>query len=70
MSNHVPFCYGYKLVCVDDQFSKPFMMLFMGLLIVCSKKVNNYIYVMKKNFSKEVVMIEKDCENFQSCTKC
>ena len=23
--NHIACCYGYKLVCVDDKFSKPFI---------------------------------------------
>ena len=36
---HVAYIYGYKLVCVDDKISKPFMsylmkMLFTFLLIV------------------------------------
>ena len=43
---HIACSYGYKLVCVDDQFSKYFKlylgakMLFRILLTVSSKKVN------------------------------
>ena len=70
---HVAFRYGYKLVCVDDKFSKPFKS-YSG-----EDTVNNFINsmteksmycseVMKKHFNKELVMTKEDDEDFESST--
>ena len=58
---HVACSYGYKLVCVDDKFSKPFKSYlgedaahtFISNMIEESKYSSN---VMKKYFNKELVM--------------
>ena len=72
---HVTCCYGYKWVCVDDKFSKPFKSYlgedavynFISSMIEESKYCSD---VKKKIFNKELVMAKKDNENFKSSTKC
>ena len=72
---HVACSYGYKLVCVDDKFSKPFKS-YSG-----EDSVNNFINctveeskccsdVIKKHFNKELVMTKKDVVDFGNSTKC
>ena len=72
---HVVYSFGYKLVCVDDKFSKPFK-TYLGKDAVYNF-INNMIEesksstdVMKKNFNKEVVMTKEDNEDFKKSTKC
>ena len=58
---HVACSYGYKLVCVDDKFSKPFKP-YLGKDAVCnfiSSMIEENKYcndVIKKHFNKELVM--------------
>ena len=67
--------YGYELVCVDNKFSKPFkknlgkdaIYNFINSMIEESKYCSD---VMKKYFSKELVMTNEDNENFKNSTKC
>ena len=62
---HVACSYGYKLVCVDDKFSKPFKSYlgedavynFINSLIKESKYCSD---MMKKHFNKELVMTKED----------
>ena len=68
---HVAFRYGYKLVCVDDKFSKPFKSYsgedtvynFINSMIEESKYCSE---VTKKHFNKELVMTKEDDEDFES----
>ena len=61
--------YGYKLVCVDDNFSKPFKS-YLGQDAVCSfidimiKKSKYCSEVIKKHFNKGLVMAKSDSEDF------
>ena len=72
---HVACSYGYKLVCVDDKFSKPFKSYlgkdavynFISSMIKESKYCSD---VMKKHFNKELVMTKKGNEDFKNSTKC
>ena len=72
---HLAWSYGYKLVCVDDKFSKPFKTYlgkdaasnFINNMIEESKQRNE---VTKKHFNKELVMTKEDNENFKNSTKC
>ena len=72
---HIACSYGYKLVCVDDKFSKAFK-TYLGENAKCNfinsmiKESKYYIEVMKKHFNKELMMTKKDNENFKSSTKC
>ena len=73
--NHVAYSLGYKLVCVDDQFSNPFKSKigqdaaykFITSMVKESKYCNHMI---QKHFNKEVIMTKEDDENFHSATKC
>ena len=70
---HVAFRYGYKLVCVDDKFSKPFKSYsgedtvynFINSMIEESKYCSE---LTKKHFNKELVMTKEDDEDFESST--
>ena len=72
---HVDCSYCYKLVCVDDKFSKPFKSYlrkddvynFINSMIEESKYCSD---VMKKHFSKELVMTKKDNEDFENSAEC
>ena len=61
--------YGYKLVCVDDNFSKPFKS-YLGQDAVCSfidsmiKESKYCSEVIKKHFNKGLVMAKSDSEDF------
>ena len=68
---HIACNYGYKLVCVDDKFSKPFK-TYLG-----EDAVDNFINSMieesefcsnmkEKRFNKELMMTIKGNENFKN----
>ena len=67
--NHVICSYGYKLVCFDDKFIKPFKWYlgenttynFVSSMIEEKKCCSN---VMKKRFNKELVMTKEDNGDF------
>ena len=71
---HVTCSYGYKLVCVDDKFSKPFKTYlgkdavynFINSMMEESKYCSD---VMKIHFNKELVMTKKNNEGFENSTK-
>ena len=72
---HVACSYGYKLVCVDDKFSKPFKTYFgrdavynfINIMIEENKCCGD---VMKKHFTKEFTTTKEDNEDFKNSTKC
>ena len=72
---HVACSYGYKLVGVDDKFSKPFKSYlgedavynFINSRFEESKYCSN---VIKKHFNKELVMTKNDNEDFKNSSKC
>ena len=72
---HVACIYGYKLVCVDDKFSKSFKS-YLGEYSVCNF-INGMVEeskycsgVMKKHFNKNLKMTKKDDEDFSNTSKC
>ena len=71
---HIACRYGYKLVCVDYKFSKPFKSylgedaVYNFMLNMIEKKY--YSDVIKKHFNKELVMTKEHCEDFKNSTKC
>ena len=72
---HIPCSYGYKLVCINDKFSKPFKIYLDKDAIYNS--INSMIEerkycssVMKKYFNKELAMTKEDNEDFKNSTKC
>ena len=72
--DHIPCSFAYKLVCVDNKFSKSvvlyrgknatynFIKMMSGEFSYCKK-------VMKKDFQKNLIMTEEE-ENFQSSNIC
>ena len=74
ISNIVPCSFAYKLVCVDDKFSK-LIVLFRGknaafkFIKVILKEYDYLKKVMKKYFNKNLIMT-KDEEQFQSSNTC
>ena len=72
---HIACSYGYKLVCVDDKFSKSFMS-YLGKNSVCNfinsmiEESKYYCDFMKKHFNKELVMAKEGNEDFENSTKC
>ena len=72
---HIACSYGYKLVCVDDKFSKPFKS-YLGKDVVYNsissmiEKTKYCCDVMKKHFNKEPVMTKEDNKDFENSTKC
>ena len=73
--NHIGWGYGYKEVCVDDEFSKVFKTYldkdvvynFINNMIEESKYC---IEVMDKNFYKELPMTKEDNKDFNNSNKC
>ena len=67
--------YGYKLLFVNEKFSKPFKSYlgedsvynFINSMV---KEIKNCSDVMKKHFNKELVMTKKNDEDFMNSTKC
>ena len=72
---HIACGYGYKFVCIDDKFSKPFKTYlgkaavynFINSMIEESKYCSE---VMKKYFNKELAITKEDNEDFKNTTKC
>ena len=71
---HTACSYSYKLVCVDDKFSKTFRSYFYNAVYNFINSIveeNKYFsVVVKKNFNKELVITNKDNEDFENSTKC
>ena len=65
--------YGYKLVCVDDEFSQSFK-IYLGEDVLynfinsMTKESKYCIEVIKKHFSKELVMTKEDNDDFNNST--
>ena len=66
--------YGFKLVCVDDNFSKPFK-TYLGKDSVYNfvnsmiKESKSWSGLVKKYFEKELVMTNEDNGNFENSTE-
>ena len=65
-TKHVSCSYGYKLIYIDDKFSKPFRSFWSEVkdvdcnFVNCIVKERNYCSdVMKKRFNKELVWLKK-----------
>ena len=72
---HVACSYGYRLVCFDCKFRKPFKSSLgkYAVLNFISSMIEEIKYcsdVMKKHFKKELVMNNEDNEDFKSSAKC
>ena len=72
--DHIPCSFAYKLVCVDDKFSKPIVVFSSGNAAFKFIKaiLKEYEYckkVMKNNFNKSLIMAEEE-KQFQSSNMC
>ena len=73
--DHVPCSFAYKLVCVDDEFTKP-IVVFRGknaaykFIEAILKEFEYCKKVMKKHFNKNLIMSEEEEEEFQSSNTC
>ena len=72
--DHIPCSSAYKLVCVDDKFTKP-IVVFRGenaayeFIKATLKEFKYCKKVMKKHFNKNLIMSEEE-EQFQSSNTC
>ena len=72
--HHIPCCFAYKLVFVDDKFTKP-IVVFRGenagykFVKAVLKEYEYCKKVMKKHFNKNLIMSEEE-EQFQSSNIC
>ena len=68
--NQIDFSYSYKLVCVDDQFSKPFT-IYLGkdavynFLNIMTRETKYCSDVIKKHFNKKLMMTKEDNEKLR-----
>ena len=73
--HHVPYSFAYKLVWVDDKFTKP-IVVFRGedaAYEFIKAIVKEYQYckkVMNKHFNKNLIMTEEEEKQFQSSNTC
>ena len=72
---HIACRYGYKLVCLDDKFSKLFK-TYLGEDTLYNF-INNFIgerkycsEMIEQHFTKELVMTNENNEDFKNSTKC
>ena len=72
--DHIPCSFCYKLVCVDNKFSKPIVFYRVKNAAKFIKAIlEEYNYcrkVMKNHFNKNSIMTEEDEETFQSSNEC
>ena len=72
--NDVGCSFGYKIVCADDQFSKPFKSYlgedaFHKFITNMTEESKYCRRVMKEHFTNELIMTKGDGKNFESSTK-
>ena len=72
---HIACSYGFKLVCVDENSSKPFKTYLSGDAVYnfindMIEERKYYSDVLKKLFNKELVMTKDDNKKFKNSTKC
>ena len=73
--DHIPCSFAYKLVCVDDKFTKP-IVVFRGenaayeFIKAILKEFEYCKKVMKKHFNKNLIMTEEEEKQFQSSNTC
>ena len=73
--DHVPCSYNFKVVCIDDRFSKPVVVYrgenaayeFIRAILKEHKYCKN---IMKKHFNKNLVMSQEEEHSFQQSNSC
>ena len=72
---HIPFSFAYKVVCVDNKFSKKFFfteekMLFIGSLKQFLKSMIIVKKIIKRHFNENLIMSAGEDERFQLNNSC
>ena len=73
--DHLPCCFTYKLICVDNKFSKS-IVAFRGenpAYVFIKTIPGEYRYfkkIMKKHFNKNLIMSEEEEQQFKSSIAC
>ena len=73
--NHIPCSFAYKIVCIDDRFTKP-IVVYRGenaAYEVIKAILKEYKYcrkVMNKHFNKDLIMSEEEEHLFQQSNSC
>ena len=73
--DHDPCSFAYKVVCIDDEFTKP-IVVFRGenaayeFIKAVLKEYEYCKKIMKKNFYENLIMSEKEEEQFQLSKTC
>ena len=73
--DHVPCSFSYKIVCIDNKFSKP-IVVFRGenaayeVIKAILKEYQYYKKVTKKYFNKNLIMSEEEERLFQQSNSC
>ena len=73
--DHVPCSFAYKVVCIDDKFSKP-IVVFRGenaayeFIKAILKEYEYCKKVMKKHFNKNLIISEEEVHLFQQSNSC
>ena len=81
--DHIPFSFGYKVVCIRDKFSKQFVFhrrekmqsigllkQFLKIMIMILEDYDYYDNVTKNHFNKSLAMSTEDEQRFKSRNKC
>ena len=73
--DHIPCSFAYKIVCVDDRFSKP-VVIYRGenaayeFIKAIFKKHKHCKKILKRHFNKNLVMIKEEEHLFQESNNC
>ena len=73
--DHIPCSFAYKVVCIDDRFSKP-IVVFRGenaayeFIKAILKAYEHFKKVQKKHFNKNSILTEDEEEQYQSSNTC
>ena len=73
--DHIPFSFAYGHVCIDEKFTKPIVVFLLKMLLLNLLKqfFKEYEYRKKsseKHFNKNLIMTEKEEQQFQLCNTC
>ena len=73
--DHISCCFAYKVVCIDDEFTKPIVSFRVEsapykFIEAILKEYRYCKKVMKKYLGKNWIMSEKEEEQFQSSNIC
>ena len=73
--DHIPFRFAYKVVCIDDSFTKP-IVVYRGenaayeFIKAILKEYKYCKKVMNKHFNKNLIMCEEEEHLFQQSNSC